>query len=149
MRDSAAEAILASLPKLDEHQVRLLHGMWQGGDAGARARGWQRAKRALAARGETRLLDEAQSAVSRWVRDYAGGTLAHPYDLDQSFRDSGRLDGRIAAAPAILDAIVATLAGDAIDPDDHAELLGPWTIATTHPAPDDPAWHDLAPGDDT
>ncbi len=145
MSADSAQGILDRLRTLDEHQVRMLHGMWQGMDAATRTRAWRRGTRALDARHESQLLEEAKAAVARWVRDYASGTMATPYELDQSFRDSGRLDGRIAAAPAILDAMLATLAADALDPAEHEELLGPWLVATGPPAPDDPAWQ--APDD--
>jgi|GEM_PF-4160858 len=139
MDQAAAEAILQRLPVITEHQTRMLHAIWEGGDAVTRQRAWQRGKRALSAQRGEALYEIANGAVSRWIRDWASGRVGMPYEVYSSFLDQNRLETRIAAAPPILDAILASLVPDAFPQDELEELMGPWTLAVLGDgATDDP-----------
>ena len=129
MDQAAAEAILQRLPLITEQQARMLHAMWQGGDAVIRQRAWQRGKRALRTERAQQLYDTANGAVSRWIRDWASGRVGMPYEVYSSFLDQNRLEIRIAAAPPILDAILASLVSDVFPTDELEELMAPWTLA--------------------
>jgi hypothetical protein len=124
---AAAQAILLELPLVSEAQTRMLHAAWQGGDVAVRKRAWQHGKQALKAHQAEDTYEEANSAVGRWIRDYATGRLGMVADIaDFSFMDQDRLSLRITAAPPILDAILGSLTDGLIPADETAELLGPW-----------------------
>lgn len=129
MDQAAAEAILQRLPVITEHQTRMLHAIWTGGDAVIRQRAWQRGKRALKAQRAEGLYETANGAVSRWIRDWASGRVGMPYEVYSSYLDQNRLEIRIAAAPPILDAILGTLLSDVFPVDELEELMAPWTLA--------------------
>ncbi len=125
--ESAAEMILQRLPTVTQPEVQMLHAMWQGGDAAIRARAWQHGKDALADHGAAQRYEEANSAVGRWVRDYATGRIGmYSNVLDASFHDQDRMEMRMQAAPAVLDAILGSLIGEALPTDEVETLLGPW-----------------------
>jgi hypothetical protein len=140
MDTSRLDAILARIPTLGEEEVRVLHAAWEGGDADLRRAAWQHGKRILDRRRATDIYRDASDQVQRWVRDYTTGRTGLPYELDQSFRDIGRLDLRIAAAPALLDAILESLVGDELDDAERDELTAPWLEATSRPAPIADEW---------
>jgi hypothetical protein len=142
MDTARLDTMLARLPTLGEEAVRVLHATWDGGDVELRMRAWQHGKRLLADQRAEATYRAASEQVQRWARDYTSGRTGLPYELDQSFRDIGRLDLRIAAAPALLDAILASLVGDALEGDERDELLAPWLEATGVPAPVGDAWAD-------
>ncbi len=140
MDTSGLDLILARIPRLGEEEVRVLHAAWDGGDVGVRRRAWQRGKRILAQGHGEEVYRLASDLVQRWVRDYTSGRTGLPYELDQSFRDVGRLDLRIAAAPALLDAILGSLVGNELDEAERDELMAPWREATEPPAPVADEW---------
>jgi hypothetical protein len=133
MDTSALDGILLRLPSLDEDAVRMLHAGWAGGDVVVRMRAWKHGKRILAQRHAERAYRDASDQVSRWLRDYATGRAAVPDGLDGSAIDVGRLDHRIAAAPAVLDALLGALVGHELDEDEREELMAPWWLATEPP----------------
>lgn len=144
----ALDDILLRLPDLTEDEVRVLHAAWDGGDVGTRTRAWRHGKRILAAWRAESVLEGAKDQVQRWMRDFASGRSAVPNGIDPSFVDIQRLDVRIAAAPAILDALLGVIAGEELDEDERDELMRPWVEATTPPAPVGGAWADPDhPGD--
>ena len=145
MDQAAAEAILQRLPLISEQQARMLHAMWQTGDAVIRQRAWQRGKRAITAQHAEQLYDAANGAVSRWIRDWASGRVGMPYEVYSSFLDQNRLEIRIAAAPPILDAILGSLVSEVFPTDELEELMAPWTLAMDT---DEPAATDDTPDPD-
>jgi hypothetical protein len=137
------DALLDRVPSLTVEQVRVLHATWEGGDVEVRTAAWRRGKALLAAQGLDGAYREASEVVRRWMSDFATGRTALPYELDQSFGDVNRLELRIAAAPALLDAILGTLVGDDLDEAERDELLAPWLEATDRPAPVTDEWERL------
>jgi hypothetical protein len=146
MDRAGAELILNRLPLISGPQARMMHALWESGDARIRQRAWQRGKQALRAQRAEPLYESANNAVSRWIRDHATGNLGQPYEVYGSFSDQNRLETRIAAAPPILDAILGTLVADVFPADELDELMGPWSMAMeedggpgdagpAHPAP--------------
>ncbi|MFN8518722.1 MAG: hypothetical protein U0667_04870 [Chloroflexota bacterium] len=140
METMPLDSLLDELPTLTEEQIRVLHAAWAGGDVTVRRRAWAHGKRIVARLGAEAAQREAGEAVRRWVSDFATGAISVPYAMNPSFRDQDRLDLRIAAAPAILDAILATIVGEELAEDERDELLGPWLEATGSPAPIGDAW---------
>jgi hypothetical protein len=154
MDQAAAEAILQRLPLITEQQTRMLHAMWESGDAVIRQRAWQRGKRALKAQHGEQVYEKANGAVSRWIRDWASGRVGQPYEIYSSYLDQNRLEIRIAAAPPILDAILGSLVSEVFPTDELEELMAPWSLAMDddaagdEPTDDDPT-DDPATGGDT
>jgi hypothetical protein len=139
----ALDTILARIPALGESEVRVLHAAWQGGDSALRQRAWQRSKRLLATRELEGTYQDAADLVRRWTSDYTlvrTRTSAITFGLIPSFIEQDWLDLRIAAAPALLDAILASLVGEELQHEEQEELLGPWLEATTRPAPVADGW---------
>lgn len=151
------QLILDRLPQVTVPQARMMRALWEGGDRAVRERGWQLGRQILVRHGGEQALQEANDAVSRWLRDYAGGNIGQPYVLYSEMTDQMRLESRIDAAPPILDAILASLVGAELPDDEREELLGPWELALDagHPTdggppPDDaPETHDSLPDDST
>ena len=128
MDQAAAEAILQRMLMVTEDQTRMLRALWEGGDAEVRKRAWEHGKQALKAEHGEHVYEEANDAVTRWVRDYATGRIGmYSNVMDFSFLDQNRLQFRIEAAPPILDALLASLVGDSLPAHESAELLAPWS----------------------
>lgn len=132
---SLLDAILRHIPSLGEEDVRVLHAAWDGGDVHLRRRAWRHGKRILEERDAEDIYRAASDQVQLWVRDHTSGRTGLSYELDQSFRDLGRLDLRIAAAPSLLDAILCALVGDQLDDAERDELMAPWFEATERAVP--------------
>ncbi|MET0772505.1 MAG: hypothetical protein ABWZ82_05420 [Candidatus Limnocylindrales bacterium] len=136
--DTSLDTILARIPSLGAEDVRVLHAAWDGGDAGVRRRAWQHGKRLLEEQGSEETYQVASDLVRRWVNDSRSAT-SHTNSLAfgtlPSFIEQDRLDQRIAAAPALLDAILAALVGDDLAPEEQEELAAPWLEAMGTPAP--------------
>ncbi len=130
MDRAGTEALLDRLPLISGQQARMMHALWEAGDARIRRRAWQRGRQALQARRGERLYETASDRVGRWIRDHATGNLGARYEVYGSFSDQSLLDTRIAAAPPILDAILGTLVADVFPADELEELMGPWSMAT-------------------
>ena len=117
------DEMLADLATLDEDDVWYLAELWQAEDAAARQRSWAKAKKRIEATGREPLLAEVRGAVGSWMKagqsDFSGihGLLGTA---------SAATGGRQAAAPAIIDAAAAILAGDSLDRDEEDVLLRPW-----------------------
>jgi hypothetical protein len=151
MDTTAVDAILARIPALGENEVRVLHAAWDGGDSALRQRAWKHGKPLLARRSLEDRYRDAADLVRRWTSDHTlvrTRTSAITFGLIPSFIEKDWLDLRIAAAPALLDAILGSLVGDELAPEERDELLGPWLEATSHPAPVADAWTGEAAEDD-
>jgi hypothetical protein len=122
--DSQAEldTLLASLDLMTDDDAWFLADQWGHEDAAARKRAWAKAKSAIHERGLTKYLERLRGSIGGWM---AGGRS----DLDMKgllgFGASGP-SPRQAAAPALMDATAALLAGDALSEDEAAVLLRPW-----------------------
>ncbi len=141
------DAILARIPALDAEDVRVLHAAWEGGDGALRQRAWKRGRPIIAKRGVEETYRDAADLVRRWTSDHTlvrTRTSAITFGLAPSFIEQDWLDLRIAAAPALLDAILASLVGDELPVEEQEELMAPWLEATTHPAPVADEWTSTA-----
>ncbi|HWH36235.1 MAG TPA: hypothetical protein VNT28_00480 [Candidatus Limnocylindrales bacterium] len=134
------DLLLDELDLLTEDDIPLLVEAWQREDDAARRRAWSRAKAEIDRRRLGGALDRARSEVGRWAAagrsDYhgIGGLMGMPTREAQE---------RAQAAPAILDAVVALLAGQALDDEEHAILAAPWQALQAEAEHVD----DEAPGD--
>lgn len=117
------DQILGRLNSLTDDDVWFLADQWQKEDAAARRRAWAKAKSGVEAAGSEGVLNEARRVVGDWMK--AERTDFH--GIEGLLGSAGSMAaGRQAAAPAILDAVVATLAADALDESDRDVLVSPW-----------------------
>lgn len=145
MDTTQLDAILARIVTLSQEEVRVLHAAWEGGDGAIRQRAWAHGKRILASRDLEGRYRDATDLVRRWTSDYTlvrTRTSAITFGMVPSFIEQDWLDLRIAAAPALLDAILASLVSDELAAEEREELLAPWLEATTSPAPVSDDWSD-------
>jgi 2-keto-3-deoxy-galactonokinase len=124
--EEAVDRLLDELPLLSEYETLIMAQLWSDEDDEARRRAWQRAKPAIRRTGLNDVLDRARDEVATWMRasqaDFAGlaGLLG---------REGGHVSARQSAAPAVLDAIAATLAQRELHSADYDLLLRPWQRA--------------------
>ena len=116
------DALLDGLAALTEEDVALLAGAWEEEDDATRRRAWATAKGHMRRAKTERLMDQARNDVGRWAAasraDYQGiaGLLGQP---------THEANVRLRAAPAVLDAVAAILAADALDEDERLVLARP------------------------
>jgi hypothetical protein len=131
--DDQLDLLLDEVGLLSEDDIPLLADAWEREDDAARRRAWSRAKTEVERRRLGGALDRARGEVGRWAAagrsDYhgIGGLMGMPTREAQE---------RAQAAPAILDAVVALLAGDALDDDERAVLARPWEALREGHEPD-------------
>jgi hypothetical protein len=123
--------LLEALPTINDGDVMALTAFRAGEDADALAAARARAEAAVAAAGRGDALAAARSRVERWAEKTGGGEVAAFLGGTDGMR---RVALRLEAAPAILDAALAFVAGGDIS-DDDAAVLGA-------------AWGELGAGDD-
>lgn len=143
MDKTPLDLILARIPRLGEEEVRVLHATWEGGDVDLRRRAWEHGKRIIERRRAGELYREASDLVRRWTSDHTlvqARSTAFAFGMVPSFIEQDWLELRIAAAPALLDAILAALVGDELEEAERDELLAPWLEATEPPAPVGDEW---------
>lgn len=117
------DAMFDRLALLDDSDARALGGLWAQEDQAARERGWRAAKAAISERGLEELLEDAREAVRAWASPTRSDYPGLQVELGMP---AGHLHPRRAAAPAILDAVVATLAVDRLGADEYDALIRPW-----------------------
>jgi hypothetical protein len=117
------DLLLDQLDSLDDEDIWLLGDAWSQENEEARRRAWAHAKKAIDAGGRGDELDDARHEVSRWMN--ASRTDFHGIQglLGQA---GGTVGGRHAAAPAIIDAAAAILAGGTLPAEDEDVLMAPW-----------------------
>ncbi len=124
---SQIDELLASMDLLADDDVAYLAELWDKEDKRARGSAWAKAKPAIEQAGLTRDLDRVRVSVSSWMQ-------ASPSDFQGIEGLLGGAGGpagaRRAAAPALIDAAAAMLAGEALDSDEQRVLTGPWRTLT-------------------
>jgi hypothetical protein len=121
------DRLIARLGSLTADDVQFLADLWRQEDSAARQRAWASAKPAIEAAGNSDVLMEVREAVGAWMKasraDFSGieGLLGAP---------GGIAGGRRAAAPAVVDAAAAIVAGAALDETEREVLSRPWEVLT-------------------
>ena len=117
------EDLLAALPTVNDGDVMALAAFRAGEDPAALDAARARAEAAVAAAGNEAALASARSRVERWAEKTGGGEVAAFLGGTDGMR---RVAMRLEAAPAVLDAALAAVAGSAITADDAAVLGAAW-----------------------
>jgi hypothetical protein len=115
--------LLETLPTINDGDVMALTAFRAGEDAGAIAGARTRAEAAVAAAGRADELAKARTKVERWAEKTGGGEVAAFLGGTDGMR---RVALRLEAAPAILDAALAFVAGPDLSDDDAATLTAAW-----------------------
>ena len=127
------DELLASLDLLSEDDAWFLAEQWEREDADARKEAWAKAKSAIEQRGLTKELDRLRGSIGSWMQ-------VNRSDLDlQGMLGLGNSGSgaRQSAAPALMDATAALLAGDALSEEEAAVLLRPWQALGEDDEPND------------
>jgi hypothetical protein len=117
------EGLLETLPTINDGDVMALSAFRAGEDVDAIAAARTRAEAAVTAAGTQDALAKARSKVERWAEKTGGGEVAAFLGGTDGMR---RVALRLEAAPAILDAALACVAGTDISDDDTATLTAAW-----------------------
>jgi hypothetical protein len=123
------EELLARVGRMPDEDLALLRSAWNGGDAQARAVAWQKAKRAIEARGRDDLMNETRERLAGWAH---GQRLGFALEYGNLMADPRSMlagpELRRDALPPLLDAIAAIVASGGLDADDTAVLLEPLSV---------------------
>lgn len=122
------ERFLAQLAGIEPEQARRMRIAWDMEDPAPRKAAWSAATDALRADGRSAELDALREGVNTWAGDkafnfvdaYGGGSP-----------ERTRQEARYAALPAVMDAGLATIAGDALDQDQRYALTKPYRSGLT------------------
>ena len=123
MDSALIDQFLDDLQLIEPAQLQRMRQAWEAGDTLERQEAWRVGQDALRSAGRAGALDRTRSVVSDWANDSAW-TLNSLYG--GAGREQTRVSARLAALPAILDAALAILAGDALDQDQRYALTKPW-----------------------
>lgn len=127
------DELLATLDLLTEDDAWFLADQWEREDADARKQAWAKAKAAIEERGLTKELDRLRGSIGGWMQ-------VNRSDLDlQGMLGMGSSGSgaRQSAAPALMDATAALLAGDALTKEEAGVLLRPWQSLDEDDEPND------------
>ena len=123
--DSQAEldTLLASLDLMTDDDAWFLADQWNQEDAAARKRAWASVKTVVEKRGLGKELDRLRGSIGGWMAakssDFQG--------IEGLLGSAGSGPGaRQSAAPALVDAAAALIAGDGLSDDESGVLLRPW-----------------------
>lgn len=110
---------------LAEDDALYLRAAWDGGNPAERTRAWQRAKSAVAVTQRTDVLERLKAELTNWAnaRFQPRGHMVEPVRMTGGLSHD---DVRRDALPPLLDAGVALLVRDALDPDSFEALMAPW-----------------------
>jgi len=126
----AVDALFLRLSRMSELDLRRVRLAWEVEDADRRSRIWRRAKPLIQEGDRDRLLEQSRDRLAAWANDFASGRTGTPEDASW---DMGRLDARTAAIPAVLDAVLAVVAGEGLAVADRSFLSAPFRSGFLQP----------------
>lgn len=127
--EPAVTAFLERLAGVDYDGAMALAAHWNAVDPGARQRAWQSVERLAKAHRRSEHVDAVREAVTDWARTWSGWAWG-VYGWEGIPMGPWRREVWQAAVPAAIDAGVAILLGDRLEPDDRVALIGPWEAFT-------------------
>lgn len=120
------EKLFSDLFRLSDGELRSIRLIWESENQFDRRRAYEKARETIDREKRMDLVDEAQSGVTRWIGGYLTGTTAEYGGFLTSARsgmDTGEV--RRGAIPPLMDAVVAIVGADGLDPDERDILLDP------------------------
>ena len=120
------EKLFSDLFRLSDAEIRAIRLIWESENQFDRRRAYEMGRAAIDREKRTDLVDEAQSGITRWIANYLTG-MTGPYAGFPTGSGSGMDTGEVrrgAIAP-LMDAVVAIVAADGLDPEEQEILLGP------------------------
>jgi hypothetical protein len=123
--DSQAEldTLLASMDLMTDDDAWFLADQWGLEDAAERKRAWASAKTAIEERGLMKELDRVRGSIGGWMAASKSDFQGVAGLMGSAGSGAG---ARQSAAPALVDAVAALLAGDGLSDDEAGVLLRPW-----------------------
>ncbi len=117
------EDLLAELRHLTDGDIMALAGFRAGEDAAALASARGRAEAAVTGAGRDAALAKARDTIARWAEKVGGGEVSGFLGGTDGLR---RLDQRMDAVPAVLDAALAYIGTGIVGEVDVAVLTAAW-----------------------
>jgi len=126
--------LVDAVAELTPGDAARLQAFWKGIDPGARSRAHEHAREAADATDRIDLIRTLQAEVVQWATGEPRRATAYGEGWFDLMFDPGRdpirdAQGRGAAVPALLDAVLALALQDGLDGADFDTLFGPWTNA--------------------
>jgi hypothetical protein len=122
------EKLFSDLFRLTDAELRAVRLVWESEDQFDRRRAFERGRATIDREHRMDLVDEAQSGITRWIGGYLTGTTAEYGGFLTSSRSGmDTLETRRGTIPPLMDAIVAIVGADGLDPDEQDLLLDPMT----------------------
>lgn len=115
--------LLAELPHLTDGDIMALAGFRAGEDVAVLMAARGRAEAAIAGAGRGAALARARDTIARWAEKVGGGETSGFLGGTDGLR---RLDQRMDAIPAVLDATLAYAGAGILEPADVAVLTAAW-----------------------
>lgn len=121
--ETALDNLFVGLSRMTDLDLRRVRLAWDAQDARRRSGIWRRALRLIHENDRDQLLAQSRERLAAWANDFASGRSGTPEDASW---DMDRLDARAATVPAVLDAVVAIVAGDGSEVVDRSFLSTPF-----------------------
>jgi hypothetical protein len=120
------EKLFSDLFRLSDAELRSVRLIWESENQFDRRRAYERGRETIDREQRMDLVDEAQSGITRWISGYLSATTAEYGGFLTSSRsgmDTGAI--RRGTIPPLMDAVVAIVGSDGLDPDEQDMLLDP------------------------
>jgi hypothetical protein len=117
------DALLDELPHLTDGDIMALAAFRSGEDAAVLSAARERAEAAVSAAGRDAELGKARDKIARWAEKVGGGEVSGFLGGTDGMR---RLDQRMDAIPAVLDAALAFMGAGVLDATDVVTLTAAW-----------------------
>ena len=120
------EKLFADLYRLTDPELRAVRLIWESENQFDRRRAYEKGRETVDREKRMDLVEEAQSGIKRWIANYLTG-MTGPYAGFPTGSGSGMDTGEVrrGAIPPVMDAVVAIVGGDGLDPDEQDILLAP------------------------
>jgi len=119
------DALFDKIARLSDAELRLLELAWLEADAAQRRQIWKKAQSIVRARDRDELLDGARFRLAAWVNNYLSATSIEYGTLLTARSGFDPSQVRRGAIAPIMDAAVAIVAADELDPAERELLYEP------------------------
>ena len=131
----ALDTLFDRLFRMSDAELRILRLAWEDESQEERARAWASARPLLDDPARAELLERARSALATWVNSYLSATaIEYGSFLINPGSGMNPSEVRRGAIPPVMDAAVAIIAGDELEPSEREVLLAPVSELVDRPA---------------
>lgn len=127
------DGLFDRVARLDEHALRLVRATWDAQASGDRGAIWERVATLLSSRDQREAIDDARLRIAAWINSPGGGLPASVGGA-VGYQDIERQHAEQAAAPAVMDAVAAIVAGAGLTAAEKEFLTAPLrqVLGTAH-----------------